>query len=478
MYDECGRRTPLGEEEYFRVAFKTVETEDGAEKLEHYVIHIFRDGTIIFIEDSVVQPPGRAPVVDGMRGKVGFGTSPNCSFDHVIAEFQVPLSITGSSYSPDPLFWGASIPPPPPDCPQGLFERSNALLNNTANCPPPPECPEGSIEVPVLVNVLTGVNEGVAESDEAIQEMLRQANIALGQAGMCLTAALIDREVPDLGIHDGFVDTVAQNRLEDACIREMSFRFGTDIGFKIFLANQVVGPGIDGVVGALGRTEVILPCAFLVAQTPISAGSVLAHEIGHAAGLGHINAFGNLMYPATEGVGTELTSVQQAVLLAAALRRGNSEHSAWTDAAGDVGQAFIDLRRGSLFARSQGANLEIGMQLAGLFPADRAANVKVEALFDSDNNLTTGTTVGSRRGIDKILESVPRRTLPLHGRRWHHDRHTLRRRLGNFEPARLRHRGSREALPGLPRHHRRCRQCPPPGRLRSRSLACRLNRFR
>jgi hypothetical protein len=117
MYDECGRRTPLGGDEYFRVAFKTVETEDGAEKLEHYVIHIFADGTIAFFEDGVLQPPGRAPVVDGMRGKVGFGRSPNCSFDHVVAEFDVPLSVTGHSYSPDPLFWGASVPPPPPPPP-------------------------------------------------------------------------------------------------------------------------------------------------------------------------------------------------------------------------------------------------------------------------------------------------------------------------------------------------------------------------
>ena len=120
MYDECSRRTPLSADEYSRVVFKTVETEDGVEKLEHYVIHIFSDGTIVFIEDGAVQPPGRAAVVDGMRGKAGFGPSPNCSFDHVIAEFEVPLSITGSSYSPDPLFWSASVPPPPPECPEDL----------------------------------------------------------------------------------------------------------------------------------------------------------------------------------------------------------------------------------------------------------------------------------------------------------------------------------------------------------------------
>jgi hypothetical protein len=47
MYDECGRTTPLGPDDYFLVSFKTVETDAGVEKLEHYNIHVFSDGTII-----------------------------------------------------------------------------------------------------------------------------------------------------------------------------------------------------------------------------------------------------------------------------------------------------------------------------------------------------------------------------------------------------------------------------------------------
>ena len=43
------------------------------EQLKHYAIHIFTDGTIIFLENGVVQPPGRAPLAGHMRGKVGFG---------------------------------------------------------------------------------------------------------------------------------------------------------------------------------------------------------------------------------------------------------------------------------------------------------------------------------------------------------------------------------------------------------------------
>src|SRR5712692_8218923 len=44
MYDECGITAPLGRDEYFLVAFTTVEKENGVETLEHYIVHIFTDG--------------------------------------------------------------------------------------------------------------------------------------------------------------------------------------------------------------------------------------------------------------------------------------------------------------------------------------------------------------------------------------------------------------------------------------------------
>lgn len=112
MYDECSRTVPMGPNEYFLVSFKTVEVEADIEKVEHYVLHLFTDGTIMFFENGVIQSPGRAPEVEGQRGHVGFGPSPNCDLDHVIAEFQVPLTAAGGgSYSPDPLFWSSTIPP-------------------------------------------------------------------------------------------------------------------------------------------------------------------------------------------------------------------------------------------------------------------------------------------------------------------------------------------------------------------------------
>ena len=118
LYDECSQTVPLRPNEYIRVGFTTVEVEGGIEALEHYVIHIFTDGTIIFIEDGTPQTDvageARVAEIEGQRGAVGFGPSPNCPLDHVFAEFEIKLSATGialdGGYSPDPQFWGAQAP--------------------------------------------------------------------------------------------------------------------------------------------------------------------------------------------------------------------------------------------------------------------------------------------------------------------------------------------------------------------------------
>ncbi len=118
MYDECSQTRRLGPHEYVRVGFTTVEVEDGREALEHYVIHIFSDGTIIFLENGVPKTNAsgktRVAQIEGQRGAVGFGPSPHCAVDHVFAEFEIKLSATGialnGSYSPDPQFWSAQAP--------------------------------------------------------------------------------------------------------------------------------------------------------------------------------------------------------------------------------------------------------------------------------------------------------------------------------------------------------------------------------
>ena len=402
MYDECGRTTPLGPHEYFLVTFKTVEVEDGAEKLEHYVLHLFSDGTIVFIEDGLVQLPGRAAIVDGMRGRVGFGRSPNCAFDHVIAEFQVPLSITGSSYSPDPLFWGASAPPPPA----------------------PAECQPGQLEVPVLINVLSGVTV----SDDRIQSMVRGASNILAQGGMCMSVTLIDRDTTDLGNNDGLLDKQEVSALIDHCVEELSARFGRDAGYKITLSNgftfgndlRGVAPGArstekDLETGEEGNIEIPpigseptlglrgYPCVLLKADDS-DLGFNLAHEVGHTAGLPHRADENNLMEDSTGG-GSQLDPAQQlAIQIAAIRRRANSEHRAWTDPIGDASPSFIDLRFGSLFAQSLAGPLEIATSLAGVFPAAADVSVRLEVLFDTDNNPGTGASVGGQAGVDKRLQ--------------------------------------------------------------------------
>jgi hypothetical protein len=386
MYDECSRRVPLGPDEYFRVFFKTVETDGGIENLEHYVIHVFTDGTILFFENGVVHPPGRAAVVDGMRGKVGFGKSPNCAFDHVIAEFEIPLSITGQSYSPDPLFWGASVPPPPP-----------------------PTCPAGSITIPTLINVL----QGVTISDSTLQDIFSESNIILSEAGVCMSfgAANIVRDATDQGNDDGKVSDPEFNSIEIACHRELAQRFGAGKGLKVIVANEILkDPDIEG------ANKESSSCIYLKAGAN-DLGFNLAHETGHALGMnpgvdtggelldetGHSGDSGNLMDPLTGG-GIELTPGQIDIIREAAIRHSsNTEHGGFTDALGDVTRSRIDLTVGTLFAESLTSDLEITLNVAGTHSATAAVNERFELLLDTDNNPDTGATMSGHAGIDKVL---------------------------------------------------------------------------
>jgi Nidogen-like/Thrombospondin type 3 repeat len=117
MYDECSRTTALRPDEYFLINFDTVETDSGSEELERYSIHVFADGTLIWFVNGVAQVDAaghaRVQTIDGQRARAGFGPSPNCAASHLTVEFQIELTAAGGhSYSPDPIFWGAT----PPSC--------------------------------------------------------------------------------------------------------------------------------------------------------------------------------------------------------------------------------------------------------------------------------------------------------------------------------------------------------------------------
>ncbi|MEX2498474.1 MAG: nidogen-like domain-containing protein [Wenzhouxiangellaceae bacterium] len=146
MYDECQRTTPLDNDEYFLVTFDSVEVEDGAEQLVRYIVHLFSDGTLAVFKNGELltneNGESRVTEIEGQRGDVGFGPSPTCPFDHVIAEYEIVLdTASGFSYSPDPLFWSSD---PPEDDPE------------------PPECPEAGSTVDVTLDeVVASVRTGV-----------------------------------------------------------------------------------------------------------------------------------------------------------------------------------------------------------------------------------------------------------------------------------------------------------------------------
>jgi hypothetical protein len=113
MYDFPSRTTQLASGESVHVTFDTVSQDSGVPNLEKYDVDIFSSGPIQVREQGQVIAAGR------IAGAGGFGASPNSATPHVLAELQVPLTPGApTSYSSDPLFWDASVPPTPPDpCP-------------------------------------------------------------------------------------------------------------------------------------------------------------------------------------------------------------------------------------------------------------------------------------------------------------------------------------------------------------------------
>jgi hypothetical protein len=121
MYDFPFRTSAIGPAESVHVSFDTVSQDSGVPALEQYDIDIFGNGQIQVSEQGKPTPPGR------IAGAAGFGISPNSATPHLIAELQVPLTPgPPTDYSPDPLFWSATVPPtpppppPPPTCPSFL----------------------------------------------------------------------------------------------------------------------------------------------------------------------------------------------------------------------------------------------------------------------------------------------------------------------------------------------------------------------
>jgi len=179
LYDECARTRPLGPDQYFLVSFDTAVTEDGKEKFERYTVHIFGDGTLIFLEDGKLKadPTGkiRAREIEGQRGAAGFGPSPNCPFDHLVVEDQVELDAAGGDgYSPDPLFWGGTAPPPDQEQPPVAVDDEGDIDIHGG---------QHDVTVNVVANDIDSDDTGVAPSTVQIGRGPQHGTVAVGADG-------------------------------------------------------------------------------------------------------------------------------------------------------------------------------------------------------------------------------------------------------------------------------------------------------
>lgn len=178
MYDECGRTTALGPDEYFLVNFDTVENDPvtGKEQLERYSVHIFSDATIIWFQNGQLQTDAtgqsRVREIDGQHGAAGFGPSPNCPFNHLTVEYQIELTAAGGhSYSPDPIFWGGTPPNIPP---VAVNDEANLAGNNSVdvNLTQNDFDPDGTVD-PSTVQVVAAPRHGTVTVSSGVATYTR-----------------------------------------------------------------------------------------------------------------------------------------------------------------------------------------------------------------------------------------------------------------------------------------------------------------
>jgi hypothetical protein len=410
MYDECSLTTALTADQYFLVSFSNVEGGGTTATFEHYSVHIFTDGTIVFFDTGQAQSIGgqtRVPTINGLRGKAGFGASPNCQTRHVIVEFQIPLEkagslVSGTPYSPDPLFWTSSPPPPPPVNP----------------------CPSGSTQVPILVNIFPGTNI----STQDIDNIINGANNIFNNdhTGVCGGFANSNIQLNFLS-PDGKVTASNLNELVNNCNDELNSNFGGGRGYKISFVTEIQDPRVRPGQTVLGWTGPHsqntggppAPCTFIKSTGNISQMiRTVAHEMSHGFTNGaHSTDPNNLMTPSGNCpppgcTGTQLTPAQIAEIQSGAAQRSHSEHGGWTHTTGSVSEPFIDLFNGSLYAPDQASGLQFVINLAGTFPTT-PVNAKFQLFFDTDNNPTTGGSFGTFTGIDKVLTITISGTYPF-----------------------------------------------------------------
>ncbi len=226
-------------------------------------------------------------------------------------------------------------------------------------------------------------------------------------------------------------------------------------GLKLYVAREV--PAMAGYVGfgASNHNEPVILINPFAPPTVEVPGNVLAHEVCHVFTLGanhmiddkndsdpnndqkadaggHSDDKGNLMYPSPGGTNLKPDQVDEvnkgmrprantkqepppppraryaAGLLPRQLPLGQmtalgTKHALFVDTRDDGSPSYADITDGMLFASGPAADLQITVNLAGLYPtAD--VNQTFEVFFNTDGNVATGPTFGAFAGIDTIVQ--------------------------------------------------------------------------
>lgn len=261
MYDLPLRTTPLGAADSVRIHFDTVETQSGVPALVVYDIDLFGNGQVSILENGQPTPLGT------IVGAIGFGPSPNSATAHVTAELQVPLAVglPPSTYSPDPIFWGAFPPPPPP--------------------PPPPVC-----KLFVLGHCLkTQAQVDTWKLEAAAQQAYGEAILT---GGLLACSTLGNRADPKAASDLAAAETQAQAAL-------------VALG-AYFINSSSEESAISGVESTLAQAQAagILGTRFAVAvESGLEAYSAVGNVILAAQVAGAVDALGNAVVEVVQAVG-------------------------------------------------------------------------------------------------------------------------------------------------------------------------------